>query len=260
MDSMATMSALMDATAATGGAEVTTLGTDPAHAVATDALSSTSPPPQSGLSLNPALAPSSTARTHKRNPSLSLNPELSPSLDAKSRNSTDATLSLGATHLASPTTADAPTTPPFSPSSTTPVLENPELDFEGTVEVNNDIPSEKDMKRVDDLLVLDSSGESRPFRDLYKGEGVAPRQLIIFIRHFFCGNCQEYLRELSASITPESLLALPEPTFITVVGCGRPELIDMYAQTTQCPFPIYADPTRKNPTCSSPRCSPSCRV
>ncbi|KAK7185219.1 hypothetical protein DPSP01_000859 [Paraphaeosphaeria sporulosa] len=246
MDSMAT---LTDPTLATGGAEVATLETDPEHARATDALSSGKPPTppssQSGLSLNPALAPSSTARAHKRNTSLSLNPQLSPTHDARPRNSTDATLSLGATQAASPTVADAPTTPPFSPSSTTPVLENPELDFEGTVEVNNDIPSEKDMGRVDDLLVLDSSGESRPFRDLYKGEGVAPRQLIIFIRHFFCGNCQEYLRELSASITPESLLALPEPTFITVVGCGRPELIEMYAQTTKCPFPIYADPTRK---------------
>ncbi|KAF1951199.1 hypothetical protein CC80DRAFT_496237 [Byssothecium circinans] len=142
---------------------------------------------------------------------------------------------------------DAPTTPPFSPSSTTPVLErdDPELDFAGNVEVNNDIPTEKDLKRVDNLLVLDVKGQSRPFHELYKGDGVAPRQLIIFIRHFFCGNCQEYLRELSASITPESLLALDEPTFITVIGCGRPDLIDMYTQTTSCPFPIYADPTGK---------------
>jgi hypothetical protein len=30
-----------------------------------------------------------------------------------------------------------------------------------------------------------------------------------------------------------------------VVGCGDPKLIDMYATETGCPFPIYADPTRK---------------
>lgn len=244
MDSVA---ALADPTVASAGTEIATLETNPDDARATDTVSpkSHTPPTQPGLSLNPALAQNGSATPHKRNTSLSLNPELSSDLDAKPRNSTDATLSLGATRLASPTTAEAPATPPFSPSSTTPVLENPELDFEGTVAVNNDLPSEKNMSRVDDLLVLDSSGESRPFKTLYKGEGVAPRQLIIFIRHFFCGNCQEYLRELSASITPESLLALPEPTFITVIGCGRPELIEMYAQTTNCPFPIYADPTRK---------------
>jgi hypothetical protein len=58
-------------------------------------------------------------------------------------------------------------------------------------------------------------------------------------------NCQEFLRTLSSSITPDALLALPTPTFITVIGCGKPDLIPMYTETTKCPFPIYADPTRK---------------
>lgn len=243
----AAIATLVDPTVVTGN-EIAALETDPQDARATDTLSSpkspSSPVTQPVLSLDPKLAPKQSSKPHKRNQSLSLDPKLSPTNDAKPRNSTDATLSLGAT-AKSPTTTHAPGSPPFSPSSTTPVLENPELDFEGTVEVNNDIPSEKDLARVDDLVVLDSKGASRPFKDLYKGSGVAPRQLIIFIRHFFCGNCQEYLRELSASITPESLLALPSPTFITVIGCGKPDLIDMYTQTTNCPFPIYADPTRK---------------
>jgi hypothetical protein len=58
-------------------------------------------------------------------------------------------------------------------------------------------------------------------------------------------NCQEYLRTLSETITPDSLLRLPISTFIAVVGCGDPALIPMYAEATGCPFPIYADPTRK---------------
>lgn len=244
----AAISSLADPIATSGG-EIAALETDPQHARATDTLSLTksgtppsSPPPQ--LSLNPKLAPTGNGNTHRRNQSLSLDPKLANTQEANPRSSTDATLSLGAT-VRSPTTTVAPESPPFSPSSTTPVLENPELDFEGSVEVNNDIPSERDLKRVEDLVVLDSSGESRPFKSIYRGEGVAPRQLIIFIRHFFCGNCQEYLRELSASVTPEALLALPEPTFITVIGCGKPDLIEMYTETTKCPFPIYADPTRK---------------
>lgn len=119
------------------------------------------------------------------------------------------------------------------------------MDFVGNVDVNNDIPTDRDFERVKDLLVLDSKGQSRPFKELYSAQGVAPRQLIIFIRHFFCGNCQEYLRTLSSSITPEELLRLPTPTFITVIGCGQPELIEQYAEISNCPFPIYADPTRK---------------
>lgn len=134
---------------------------------------------------------------------------------------------------------------PFSPSSQTPVLQKEQEEFEGTVNVNNDLPSSEDLSRVDDLLVLDAQGQSRPFKELYKAPHIAPRQLIIFIRHFFCGNCQEYLRTLSSSIKPEDLLALPVPTSITVIGCGRPELIPMYTEATSCPFPIYAEPTRK---------------
>lgn len=58
-------------------------------------------------------------------------------------------------------------------------------------------------------------------------------------------NCQEYLRTLSASVTPDALLQLPVSTFIAVIGCGAPELINHYIQETGCPFPVYADPTRR---------------
>lgn len=78
-------------------------------------------------------------------------------------------------------------TPPFSPASDTPVLQKEQEEFEGTVDINNDLPTEKDLKKVEDLLILDAQGKSRPFRELYDASGVAPRQLIIFIRHFFCG-------------------------------------------------------------------------
>jgi hypothetical protein len=87
------------------------------------------------------------------------------------------------------TSIDAPndTTPPFSPSSQTPVLQKEQEEFEGTVDVTNDIPTASDLQRVGDLLVLDAQGKSRPFKELYEAPLVAPRQLIIFIRHFFCG-------------------------------------------------------------------------
>jgi hypothetical protein len=84
------------------------------------------------------------------------------------------------------TSRNAPglSTPPFSPSSQTPILGNEQEEFEGTIDV---IPSEKDLQKVGDLLVLDAQGQSRPFKELYNAPHVAPRQLIIFIRHFFCG-------------------------------------------------------------------------
>jgi hypothetical protein len=88
-----------------------------------------------------------------------------------------------------PTSADASegTTPPFSPTSQTQVLQKEQEEFEGNLDVNDDLPTEKDLQRVGDLLLLDDKGQSRPFKELYNAPHVAPRQLIIFIRHFFCG-------------------------------------------------------------------------
>ncbi|KAF5875221.1 putative thioredoxin-like protein [Botrytis fragariae] len=122
---------------------------------------------------------------------------------------------------------------------------DPSVEFVGDVNTNNEIPSQEVLKKVESMIVLDRDGKTRPFKSLYSGPNVARRVLVIFIRHFFCGNCQEYLRTLTASITEDSLLQLHTPTFIAVVGCGSPSLIPMYQEATNCPFPIYADPTKK---------------
>jgi hypothetical protein len=102
--------------------------------------------------------------------------------------------SLGRETLPKPSIDAHDTTPPFSPASDTPVLQKEQEEFEGTVNVNNDLPSERDLEKVEDLLILDAQGKSRPFKELYDASGVAPRQLIIFIRHFFCGVSRVHLQ------------------------------------------------------------------
>ncbi|KAG5962538.1 hypothetical protein E4U58_003831 [Claviceps cyperi] len=145
-----------------------------------------------------------------------------------------------------PSLAPAPATdavtPVNDPTSTKISKTRPE-DFEGNVGTDDEIPSKKTITKVDDYLVLDKHGESTPFKDLYRGNGQKRRVLVIFIRHFYCGNCQEYLRSLAASITPESLSSLPVSTSIVAIGCGDPALIDMYVETTKWPFEIYTDPS-----------------
>ncbi|KAI1851046.1 hypothetical protein JX266_003711 [Neoarthrinium moseri] len=117
-------------------------------------------------------------------------------------------------------------------------------DFQGDVQTNNNLPSEETLRKLEKYTVLDESGKSHTFKSLYTGPNVARRVLIIFVRHFFCGNCQEYLRTLSAAITPEALLSLPVPTSIAVIGCGNHKLIKSYLEETGCPFPVYADNTQ----------------
>lgn len=117
--------------------------------------------------------------------------------------------------------------------------------FTGELTTSNTLPSQSTIDKIGDYIVLDRHGRTHPFKSLYTGKNVARRVLVVFIRHFFCGNCQEYLRSLSEAITPDALLRLPISTFIAVVGCGDPHLIDDYATETGCPFPIYTDPTRR---------------
>ncbi|KAL8767988.1 MAG: hypothetical protein Q9209_005659 [Squamulea sp. 1 TL-2023] len=119
-------------------------------------------------------------------------------------------------------------------------------DFSGDIDVNNNVPRRKDLERVAELPVLDKDGKPHAFRSLYTSpSNERSRTLIIFIRHFFCGNCQEYLRSLSSSITPDVLQSLSPSLNIRIIGCGQPDLIPMYARETECPYPIYADPSKK---------------
>ena len=145
-------------------------------------------------------------------------------------------------------------------------------DFKGDVKVNNKPPIKEQLEKVADLPVLDVNRKSHTFKSLYADDENGPRRvLVIFIRHFFCGvrflpcfepparsscqnytgtdiysqNCQEYLHCLSSSVTLSALSTLSPPTSIVVIGCGSTDLIPMYIKATGCPYPIYADPTRR---------------
>ena len=92
---------------------------------------------------------------------------------------------------AAPETVEAP--PPSVEPATTATPEVPAvtddngvnpLDFAGEVDTNHDLPTAAALAEIDDLVVLDAEGKPHTFRSLYTA---APRVLIIFIRHFFCG-------------------------------------------------------------------------
>lgn len=53
------------------------------------------------------------------------------------------------------------------------------------------------------------------------------------------------MKTLSSIFTTEFLLELEPSTQIVVIGHGQPDLIPFYVKETNCPFPIYADPTKQ---------------
>lgn len=95
------------------------------------------------------------------------------------------------------------------------------------------------------LPILDFKGESHSFSSLYMDNEEDEKTLIIFIRHYFCGSCKQYISSLSEEngFCDEELIALKKR--LVIIGCGDFNLIEQYARETKCPFPIYTDPTQK---------------
>lgn len=57
--------------------------------------------------------------------------------------------------------------------------------------------------------------------------------------------CQAYIQALTQEINMQTYFTMSIPTSIVIIGCGTPELIRQYKARTQCPFPIFADPSRR---------------
>ncbi|KAE8150650.1 AhpC/TSA antioxidant enzyme-domain-containing protein [Aspergillus avenaceus] len=134
--------------------------------------------------------------------------------------------------------ADTVTDTPSVPATN---ISNPPQETDKVV-AQDQLPSASLQQQVGEYTVFDRHGKTLPFKNLYSGPQAATRVLVIFVRHFFCGSCQEFLRSLSETIRPE---CLPANTSVAVIGCGDPGLIDTYAAETGCPFNLYADPSRK---------------
>ena len=89
-----------------------------------------------------------------------------------------------------------------------------------------------------DLAVLASDGQSTPLTNLTSS---ASAVLLVFIRHFYCGSCKDFVRALAAepSLSPQSL----GPTTLCIVGCGQPSLIPAYRAELGAPWEFYSDPS-----------------
>jgi hypothetical protein len=108
------------------------------------------------------------------------------------------------------------------------------------------LPSPQTLASVQDFLIYDSKGRSTTFGTLFNPEAAThQRQLIIFVRYFYCPACTAYLKAVTEGITTQDYYSIPIPTSITIIGCGAPDLIPHYKEFTGCPFTMYADPSRQ---------------
>ncbi|KIM57773.1 hypothetical protein SCLCIDRAFT_1120718 [Scleroderma citrinum Foug A] len=95
------------------------------------------------------------------------------------------------------------------------------------VDHSRSLPDQAALRRAAGITILDSKGQSVEFGSLLKKQPA----VVVFIRHFFCGSCQDALSKANRQII--------------IIGCGSYEPIDNYKEITSCAFPIYTDPKRE---------------
>jgi len=97
-------------------------------------------------------------------------------------------------------------------------------------------PTADELAQALKLEVYDREGKTIALGEHTQGK----RTILIFTRHFWCLNCQAYVRCISKSIPPSSL---PSNTQILIIGNGSYQPIDAYATKSSSAYPIYTDPT-----------------
>ncbi|KAL1730415.1 AhpC/TSA antioxidant enzyme-domain-containing protein [Schizophyllum commune] len=103
----------------------------------------------------------------------------------------------------------------------------------------NTLPDEATLASAAELDVYDAQGKKVKFGSIY-GEN---KTVVVFIRHFLCGNCQSYVTALAQATSPVTLKTAN--VHLAVVGCGDPGFIREYAERTGFHGAMYADPDRQ---------------
>ncbi|XP_053434331.1 peroxiredoxin-like 2C isoform X3 [Nycticebus coucang] len=91
---------------------------------------------------------------------------------------------------------------------------------------------------VADLLVQDASGKRVPFGTLFRER----QAIVVFVRHFLCYICKEYVEDLAK--IPKSFLQEANVTLI-VIGQSSYHHIEPFCKLTGYSHEIYVDPERE---------------
>ncbi|KAL1713104.1 AhpC/TSA antioxidant enzyme-domain-containing protein [Schizophyllum commune] len=103
----------------------------------------------------------------------------------------------------------------------------------------NTLLDEATLASAAELDVYDAQGKKVKFGSIYAEN----KTVVVFIRHFLCGNCQAYVTALAQATSPDALETANVQ--LAVVGCGDAGFIREYAEKTGFQGAMYADPERK---------------
>lgn len=105
------------------------------------------------------------------------------------------------------------------------------------------LPSAREMLEVSEMEVYNAEGDKVTFGQIL-GDGRDGRKtIVIFIRHWYCPLCGQYVDDIVRSIDKDALEAANVD--LVVIGLGSPRLLPAYSRVMKCPFRMYTDPTLK---------------
>ncbi|KAF8628034.1 hypothetical protein AX15_004149 [Amanita polypyramis BW_CC] len=108
------------------------------------------------------------------------------------------------------------------------------------------LPTQEQLMLAASLLVIAESGVRTTFGSLFEKQ----RTIVIFIRHFWCPLCQDYMSSVRSFVRPDVLY--PPATLgaedggqtkLVIISNGSHAIISKYRQIFHMPFDMYTDPT-----------------
>ncbi|KAG6902825.1 hypothetical protein C0995_010710 [Termitomyces sp. Mi166 len=125
-----------------------------------------------------------------------------------------------------------PSIPPSSSASTTSSF----VHVSTPVSTEWSLPTLSQLTRAASLPVIAASGLRVPFASLF-----APRPtIVVFIRHFWCPHCQDYLSSIAQTAPRPSE---KNPFNLVIISNGAPAFISKYRALFGFEFEMYTDPT-----------------
>ncbi|KAF8348913.1 hypothetical protein F5887DRAFT_831014, partial [Amanita rubescens] len=108
------------------------------------------------------------------------------------------------------------------------------------------LPTHDQLRRAASHLVIAESGVRVTFGSLFAEQ----RTIVIFIRHFWCPLCQDYMSSVRSLVRPD-VLRSPDAlgsdggpaAKLVVISNGSHAMISKYKQIFRMPFEMYTDPT-----------------
>ncbi|KAF8556225.1 hypothetical protein OG21DRAFT_1384891, partial [Imleria badia] len=99
------------------------------------------------------------------------------------------------------------------------------------------LPTAKQLAEAASCFVIAENGLRVSFGELFRDQ----RTIVLFIRHFLCPLCQDYMFSLTDNVD-QRMLKDAEVNLV-VIGNGSYNMIKSYRQIFRTPFTFYTDPT-----------------